>query len=41
MILTDLSAATIKIEPLQGEVTRKLLGIDPNNSVKGMCAYCY
>ena len=39
MILADLGAETIKIEPLSGEGTRKLLANDPNNSVDGMGAY--
>ena len=39
MILADLGAETIKIEPLCGEGTRKLLANDPNNSVDGMGAY--
>jgi len=39
MILADLGAETIKIEPLQGEGTRKLLADDPNNSLGGMGAY--
>ena len=39
MILADLGAETIKIEPLQGEGTRKLLARDPNNSLDGMGAY--
>ena len=39
MILADLGAETIKIEPLQGEGTRKLLATDPNNSLNGMGAY--
>ena len=39
MILADLGAETIKIEPLQGEGTRKLLANDPDNSLKGMGAY--
>lgn len=39
MILADLGAETIKIEPLQGEGTRKLLASDPNNSLDGMGAY--
>ena len=33
MILADLGAETIKIEPLHGEGTRKLLATDPNNSL--------
>ncbi len=39
MILADLGAETIKIEPLQGEGTRKLLAKDPGNSLDGMGAY--
>jgi len=39
MILADLGAETIKVEPLQGEGTRKLLAKDPNNSLKGQGAY--
>ena len=39
MILADLGAETIKIEPLQGEGTRKLLATDPENSLDGMGAY--
>ena len=39
MILADLGAETIKIEPLLGEGTRKLLATDPNNSLNGMGAY--
>ncbi|MFT5139210.1 MAG: CoA:oxalate CoA-transferase [Lysobacterales bacterium] len=39
MILADLGAETIKVEPLQGEGTRKLLSEDPNNSLDGMGAY--
>jgi len=39
MILADLGAETIKIEPLHGEGTRKLLANDPRNSVDGMGAY--
>lgn len=39
MILADLGAETIKIEPLKGEGTRKLLATDPENSVNGMGAY--
>lgn len=39
MILADLGAETIKVEPLQGEGTRKLLASDPNNSLDGMGAY--
>jgi crotonobetainyl-CoA:carnitine CoA-transferase CaiB-like acyl-CoA transferase len=39
MMLTDLGAETIKIEPLGGEGTRALLARDPANSVDGMGAY--
>ncbi|WP_163932405.1 CaiB/BaiF CoA-transferase family protein [Paraferrimonas sp. SM1919] len=39
MILADLGADTIKVEPLKGEGTRKLLASDPNNSVDGFGAY--
>jgi crotonobetainyl-CoA:carnitine CoA-transferase CaiB-like acyl-CoA transferase len=39
MILADLGADTIKIEPLHGEGTRKLLARDPDNSLDGMGAY--
>jgi crotonobetainyl-CoA:carnitine CoA-transferase CaiB-like acyl-CoA transferase len=39
MILADLGAETIKVEPLSGEGTRKLLAKDPNNSLHGMGAY--
>ena len=39
MILADLGAETIKVEPLQGEGTRRLLARDPNNSLDGMGAY--
>ncbi len=39
MILADLGAETIKIEPLHGEATRPLLAADPNNSLDGMGAY--
>ena len=39
MILADLGAETIKVEPLTGEGTRKLLATDPNNSLDGMGAY--
>ena len=36
MILADLGAETIKVEPLHGEGTRKLLAKDPKNSLEGM-----
>ena len=39
MVLADLGAETIKVEPLAGEGTRKLLAADPLNSVEGMGAY--
>lgn len=39
MILADLGADTIKVEPLHGEGTRKLLASDPENSLEGMGAY--
>jgi CoA:oxalate CoA-transferase len=39
MILADLGAQTIKVEPLLGEGTRKLLASDPNNSLEGQGAY--
>ena len=39
MILADLGAETIKVEPLQGEGTRRLLATDPKNSLDGMGAY--
>jgi len=39
MILADLGADTIKVEPLHGEGTRKLLATDPKNSLDGMGAY--
>lgn len=40
MILADMGAETIKIEPPSiGEGTRKLLATDPNNSLHGMGAY--
>lgn len=39
MILADLGAETIKVEPLHGEGTRKLLANDPDNSLDGMGAY--
>jgi crotonobetainyl-CoA:carnitine CoA-transferase CaiB-like acyl-CoA transferase len=40
MLLADLGAHTIKIEPPQtGEGTRKLLAQDPENSINGMGAY--
>lgn len=39
MILADLGAETIKVEPLTGEGTRALLAKDPQHSFKGMGAY--
>lgn len=39
MILADLGAETIKVEPIKGEGTRKLLATDPKNSLKGQGAY--
>ncbi|MEQ8516817.1 MAG: CoA transferase [Chromatocurvus sp.] len=39
MILADLGAETIKVEPLKGEGTRKLLATDPANSLDGQGAY--
>lgn len=39
MILADLGAETIKVEPLAGEGTRKLLAQDPKHSLEGMGAY--
>ncbi len=39
MILADMGAETIKIEPLHGEGTRKLLASDPKYSLEGFGAY--
>lgn len=39
MILADMGAETIKVEPLHGEGTRKLLANDSSNSLGGMGAY--
>jgi CoA:oxalate CoA-transferase len=39
MILADLGAETIKVEPLKGEGTRNLLASDPENSLEGQGAY--
>ncbi len=39
MILADLGAETIKVEPLFGEGTRKLMANDTSNSLDGMGAY--
>src|SRR5690606_39572351 len=38
MVLADLGARTIKVEPLAGEGTRKLLATNPENSLHGMGA---
>lgn len=39
MLLADLGAETIKVEPLHGEGTRKLLAGDPEYSLHGLGAY--
>ncbi|MGK2914392.1 MAG: CoA transferase, partial [Porticoccaceae bacterium] len=39
LTLADLGAEVIKVEPLQGERTRRLLAGDPKNSIAGMGAY--
>ncbi|WP_269620381.1 CaiB/BaiF CoA transferase family protein [Zhongshania sp. BJYM1] len=39
MTLADLGADLVKVEPLSGEGTRKLLANDPKNSLDGMGAY--
>ena len=39
MILADLGAETIKVEPLNGEGTRKLLATNPKYALQGMGAY--
>jgi crotonobetainyl-CoA:carnitine CoA-transferase CaiB-like acyl-CoA transferase len=39
MILADMGADVIKVEPLKGEGTRKLLATDPENSIDGFGAY--
>ncbi len=39
MIIADLGADTIKVEPLHGETTRGLLADDPANSLEGQGAY--
>lgn len=39
MIIADLGADTIKVEPLHGEATRGLLADDPANSLEGQGAY--
>lgn len=42
MILSDLGADTVKVEPpVTGENTRRLLEKDPNNSIDGMGAYFF
>ena len=42
MILSDLGADTVKVEPKErGEGTRRLLELDPNNSINGMGAYFF
>ena len=39
MILGDMGAEMIKVEPIAGEGTRKLLATDPEHSIDGMGAY--
>ena len=39
MILADMGAETIKVEPLQGEGTRLLMANDAGKSLDGMGAY--
>ena len=39
MILADLGCDTVKVEPPNGESTRRLLESDPKYSYKGMGAY--
>lgn len=39
MTLADLGAEVIKVEPIEGESTRRLLADDPQNSIDGMGAY--
>lgn len=39
MILADMGAETVKVEPILGEATRKLLADDPTHSIDGMGAY--
>ncbi|MCL1485240.1 MAG: CoA transferase [Marinobacter sp.] len=39
MLLADMGADTIKVEPLKGEGTRALLAKDPQNSHNGQGAY--
>jgi len=42
MILSDLGADTVKVEPPEkGEGTRRLLELDPHNSIHGMGAYFF
>lgn len=39
MLLADMGAEIIKLEPLHGEATRALLASDPEHSIDGMGAY--
>lgn len=39
MLLADMGAESIKVEPLKGEGTRSLLAKDPKNSYNGLGAY--
>ncbi|WP_026224084.1 CaiB/BaiF CoA transferase family protein [Marinobacter gelidimuriae] len=39
MLMADMGAESIKVEPLKGEGTRALLAKDPNNSFNGQGAY--
>lgn len=39
MLLADMGARTIKVEPLAGEATRKLLADSPDYAIDGMGAY--
>lgn len=39
MLLADMGARTIKVEPLEGEGTRKLLADSPDYAINGMGAY--
>ena len=39
MILADMGAETVKVEPIHGEATRKLLADDAAHSIDGMGAY--